>query len=270
MRELELKLSVEDPFVTPALRPDGVDVAGMEELPALDLRATYYDTSDLRLARNGVSLRYRTGEGELSGWSLKLPVTGEDASSRDELHFGGGAGRVPPGARDLVIPFARAAELGPVARLHTRRRRWCLRGADGKELAELVDDRVSVMKEGRVVERFRELEIESRAANRPVLDRIALALQKAGASPPRPLPKIVRALGARASLPPDVLAPARVSPRAPAAYAIQAALARGVQRVLANDPGSRLGEVEPVHQMRVGARRLRSDLRTFAPMVDSQ
>ena len=88
MRELELKLSVEDPFVTPALRPDGVDVAGMEELPALDLRATYYDTADLRLARNGVSLRYRTGEGELSGWSLKLPVTGEDASSRDELHFG--------------------------------------------------------------------------------------------------------------------------------------------------------------------------------------
>jgi hypothetical protein len=37
MRELELKLSVDDPFVTPALRPDGVDVAGMEELPELDL-----------------------------------------------------------------------------------------------------------------------------------------------------------------------------------------------------------------------------------------
>ena len=41
-----------------------------------------------------------------------------------------------------------------------------------------------------------------------------------------------------------------------------------MQRIFTNDPGARLGEVEPVHQMRVGARRLRSDLRTFAPMLD--
>jgi CHAD domain-containing protein len=35
-----------------------------------------------------------------------------------------------------------------------------------------------------------------------------------------------------------------------------------------NDPRTRLQDVEGVHQMRVGARRLRSDLRTFAPLVD--
>ena len=74
MRELELKLSVDDPFVTPALRPEGVDVAGMEELPPLDLRATYYDTADLRLARHGITLRYRTGEGDAVRLDLKLPV----------------------------------------------------------------------------------------------------------------------------------------------------------------------------------------------------
>jgi CHAD domain-containing protein len=49
---------------------------------------------------------------------------------------------------------------------------------------------------------------------------------------------------------------------------VQAAIARSVQRVFTNDPGTRLGEIEPLHQMRVGARRLRSDLRTFAPLVD--
>jgi CHAD domain-containing protein len=37
-----------------------------------------------------------------------------------------------------------------------------------------------------------------------------------------------------------------------------------------NDAGARLGEVEPVHQMRVGARRLRSDLRTFASLVEPE
>jgi CHAD domain-containing protein len=270
MRELELKLSVDDPFVTPALRPEGVDVAGMEELPELDLRATYYDTPDLRLARHGATLRYRTGEAEQSGWHLKLPVPAGDGASRDELHFDGADGKVPAPAKDLVTALTRSAPLGPVARLRTLRRRWCLRASDGSELAELVDDRVSVIKEGRVVERFRELELESHGVDRPTLERIASVLQEAGASAPLPVPKVVRALGPRATLLPDIVAPPQLSPHEPAAYAVQAAIARGLQRVFTNDPGARLGEAEPVHQMRVGARRLRSDLRTFGPLVESE
>ena len=174
MRELELKLSVDDPFVTPALRPDGVDVAGMEELPPLDLRATYFDTADLRLARHGATLRYRTGEGDESGWHLKLPVPGDDGASRDELHFDGPAGKVPAAARDLVTPFVAFS---------AARSRWrdfalavaagACASSDGRELAELVDDRVAVIKQGRIVERFRELELESRALDRPALERIA-------------------------------------------------------------------------------------------------
>lgn len=269
MREHELKLSVEDPFSAPALRPDGVEIAGIEELPKLDLRATYYDTSDLRLARNGSTLRYRTGEeGGRSGWSLKLPVPGDDGSTREELPFEGAEGSVPVPARELVTAFSRGEELAPVAHLHTQRRRWCLRSPEGEEIAELVDDRVSVMKLGRVVERFRELELESRGLEQPALERIARTLQEAGASAPRPVPKLVRALGAKATLPPDVAEPpSRIPPTDPAAYAVQAAIARGVRRIIMNDPGSRLGEVEPVHQMRVGARRLRSDLSTFAPLL---
>jgi CHAD domain-containing protein len=38
--------------------------------------------------------------------------------------------------------------------------------------------------------------------------------------------------------------------------------------MILNDPRTRLGEVEPLHQMRVGTRRLRSDLRTFRPLLD--
>jgi CHAD domain-containing protein len=44
-------------------------------------------------------------------------------------------------------------------------------------------------------------------------------------------------------------------------------LIKGATRIISNDPGVRLGEVEAVHQMRVGARRLRSDLQTFDPLV---
>src|SRR3546814_17173573 len=48
------------------------------------------------------------------------------------------------------------------------------------------------------------------------------------------------------------------------------ALARALDRLLAFDPYARLGEVEGVHQLRVAGRRLRSVLRTFAPLLDEQ
>jgi CHAD domain-containing protein len=41
-----------------------------------------------------------------------------------------------------------------------------------------------------------------------------------------------------------------------------------LRRFLANDPLARLGDEEGVHQLRVGARRLRSHLRTFEPILD--
>src|SRR6187551_2429002 len=123
MLEQELKLSVEGAF-TPSLPQERTEVSRIEELPALDLRATYYDTPDLRLARHGVTLRNRTGEGEEESWTVKLPVGNGIADGRDEVTFAGGGRVVPPAAADLVQAFTRAATLTPVARLRTRRRRW--------------------------------------------------------------------------------------------------------------------------------------------------
>lgn len=59
-----------------------------------------------------------------------------------------------------------------------------------------------------------------------------------------------------------------MDPTDPAAAAVRSTIAGGVHRLMWNDPGTRLGEVEPLHQMRVAARRLRSDLRTFGPLLD--
>jgi len=49
---------------------------------------------------------------------------------------------------------------------------------------------------------------------------------------------------------------------------VQAALAAGLSRLIANDAPTRLGDTEGLHQMRVATRRLRSDLRTFRPIID--
>ena len=78
------------------------DVAGIEELAPLDLRATYYDTPDLRLARNGVTLRHRTGEGERPALDAEAARSAPAiADGRDELDFDGPGATVPDGARAI-------------------------------------------------------------------------------------------------------------------------------------------------------------------------
>ncbi len=267
MLEIELKLAVEGSFA-PVLAPERAGVAGIEELAPLDLRATYYDTPDLRLARSGITLRHRTGEAHRAGWTLKLPDAPHDSASREEVEFDGPGNLIPDGAEELVAAFVRTSSLTPVARLRTRRRRWSLRDQDGNEIAELVDDRVSVLQRGRVVERFREVEIEGRGLDRRGVERIARVLTENGAAAAPQVPKLVRALGRPATAPPEVVVPDRLSPSHAAGEAVRAAIARGVARIMINDPRARLGEIEPRHRMRVGTRRLRGDLRTFRPLVE--
>jgi CHAD domain-containing protein len=55
----------------------------------------------------------------------------------------------------------------------------------------------------------------------------------------------------------------------PAAHAIQAALADGLNRLQANDEAARRGEVEGVHRARTSSRRLRSTLRAFQGLVET-
>lgn len=266
MIERELKLALPGRFVMPALTLDG-SPPEVEPLPDLTLRATYFDTADLRLARHGVTLRYRTGETRGPIWTLKLPVSIAGSTvARNELHFDGPRREPPAEARALVTVFARRAPLVEVATLRTRRRLLhVLR--DGVPLAELADDEVSVVEGRRVVSRFRELEIE--ALHDDVdLEPLAEQLRAAGAADAEPIAKVVRALGSRATAPADIREP--ILPTQPTmADALTAALADALVRLVRNDPSARLGDVEGVHQVRVALRRLRSDLRTLEEAVDA-
>ena len=263
--EFELKFSAPADFAAGALALQ----AGIQhaELPAQNLVAVYYDTDDLRLARAGVTLRYRTGDAGDAGWTLKLP-TQDKPATRDEVRIENGKGGVPDEARRLVTAFARGAQLVKVVKLRTRRRRWSLRETDGREVAELVDDRVSVLEGRRVTQRFRELELEARAGDRAALKPIEAALGEMGFAHSEQTPKAVRALGPRATEPSDIPERAPVSPRSPVAEAVTAAIAAAVHRLMVYDPQARLHDAEGVHQMRVSARRLRGYLRTFSSMVE--
>src|SRR5713226_2929737 len=200
MLEREVKLGAGPAFHLPDLNGiiDGLTVTPPE---AVRLEPVYYDTADLRLARWGVSLRYRAGE----GWTLKLsPTTEQGILERDEITMPGGPKKPPAAALALVRAYVRTSQLVPVARLSTMRRRVRLLGADGSRVAEVVDDEVSVRDGRRVAARFREIEIEVAGAdgNEAIVAPLVERLRAAGAGAPDPTPKHIRAIGPRAMEPP--------------------------------------------------------------------
>ena len=132
----------------------------------------------------------------------------------------------------------------------------------------MVDDEVSVLQDRRLRARFREVEVELRnGADERLADEVVERLRAAGAGDPDPTSKLTRALGPRATAPPEIDPDAGGSGMVDL---VRRALARSVVRLLTHDPGVRLGEdPEAVHQARVATRRLRSDLRTFADVLDT-
>jgi CHAD domain-containing protein len=176
---------------------------------------------------------------------------------------------VPDALRDLVEVYLRAAVLGPVATLQTIRTSYQLLDDTGQRLAELTDDLVSVINQGHVAGRFREIEVEDEGGGFGVLEDVGTVLRTAGAVGGEFVPKVVRALGPRATADPDPPKPSAVEPKDPARLAVQSILRRYVRAFMANDQLVRRGGDDGVHQMRVAARRLRSALKTFRPLLDA-
>jgi CHAD domain-containing protein len=224
------------------------------------LETTYYDTPDLRLARWDVSLSHQA-----SRWTLGLRSR---EGGRIEVGFEGGARRPPDEALALVRAYLRGEALQPVARLSSWRRRVALADGAGNRMAEVVDDEVSVLHGRRVSARFRELDVDVQAGADALQASLLQRLREAGAGTGDSTPVLLRALGPAAQSAPDVAVPAL--PRQPAAAdVVRSALAASVQLILRYDPLVRLGgDPEHVHQARVGTRRLRSNLRTFRPLLD--
>jgi CHAD domain-containing protein len=271
VREVETKYRVHGLFRLPDLAGAG-PVARVEPRETLALTAVYYDTPDLRLAREGVTLRRREG-GHDAGWHLKLPVGPVGSGSRDEVRLpleAGAPGEVPGELRDLATAYARSSILVPVATLQTERVPYALIDAQGDELAELTDDTVSVLDGDRVAVRFRELELEEHGAQAGDLDDVVRRLSDAGALPGEFSSKAVRALGPMATAPGDVPEAPVPGPDDPAGDLVRAHLATHVRALRRADLGVRRDEPDAVHQMRVSARRLRSGLKVFRPLLDRQ
>jgi CHAD domain-containing protein len=230
-------------------------------------------------------------------WPVALSGRAPGTAGRARPGEGGRSGRPrPPRALPAAAQFLRAVTLDlplvTVARLETTRERTELLTSDGRKLAEIDHDDVR----GRRLVRtgstpagtggrarpgpevhFVEVEAElAEGSAQEVLEAVVARLLRAGARSSSRQSKLSTVLGMATpaapaaggvvSLPPG--------PRAGAAPALMsdvlAEQARAcLDALVDHDPAIRLGDPDPehVHQARVGARRLRSILRSFAPLV---
>ncbi|MBW5250350.1 CHAD domain-containing protein [Streptomyces sp. P01-B04] len=266
-------------------------VAAVDHRGAIELDAVYYDTEDLRLAADSITLRRRTG-GADAGWHLKFPVA---FGIRDEI----GAplsDTLPADLAGLVRSRVRDTALVPVVRLRSTRDVHVLNGPDGEPLAELGVDAVRAQRlhSGNRATAWTEIEVELADDGDPAfLDAVERRLRKAGIRPSASHSKLARALAEtspkKKTLPEKPSAKKEASPEKPSAKKeaspekrqrepgppprtagdhVLAYVREQITEIVALDPAVRRGLPDSVHRMRVATRRLRSTFRTYRKVLD--
>ncbi len=254
------------------LRGTLIGVTSLTATRVGQLRTTYFDTADRRLAARGVRLRRQSG-GHDAGWHLTRSPTANGAA---EEHLPPGrATRTPPKTlRDLVLALSRGAPLVQVAKLHTRRRAVDLLDGAGVALATITDDDVrgellTVGSDGcpDAHEQWREIGVAVPAGTSDLVAAIDERLTAHGAvsaSDALRIEHLLAATGPPVTWPP--LGPLRR--KGSAADVVTAYVRTQVEAIVTQDARVRRDEPDSVHKMRVATRRLRSTLRTFRPLLD--
>lgn len=246
-------------------------VSGVTEQGVTELDAVYYDTPDLRLTADSLTLRRRTG-GADEGWHLKFPVA---PGIRDEIQVPL-SDTLPDEPAALVRSRVRGADLTPVVRLRTARDLRLLVDEGGRPLAEVAVDTVRAerLPAGSGTARWTEVEVElADGADPALLDAVEKVLRKAGIRPSSARSKLARALAETA---PAESAPVRrkragaASKRAPATAGdhVLTYLREQAGAIVTYDPAVRRELPDSVHQLRVATRRMRSGFRTYRKVLD--
>ncbi len=200
--ETEQKYEADADFVL----PDFGGLAGVKAaIPRrYYLSATYFDTDDLDLIKNRITLRRRAG-GTDEGWHLKRPVR-KDTRQELRVPLGEGAasdpGTVPAALAAQVEDITAGQSLRPIAILDTERTVVPLTSKAGQPLAEVADDRVTATRLGEPSDEpltWREIEVEVAEADSPeapgLLEAAGRLLRDAGARRSSSASKLGRLLG---------------------------------------------------------------------------
>lgn len=254
---------------------DDVALPSLEGLPGVAsvtkpvrrrLESTYFDTADLALGRNGITLS-RTEGGEESGWHLRVP----DAASSHEVSepLGRSTKTAPKRLRSLVQAHVRDASLVPVVVVTARSDVRRLRDARRRLLGEVAEDHVEATPAGAedgTARSWTEWRFEPAEGDQAFRDAVATLLEDGGGTPVEEVSRLDGVLEGRVHEGP---APGP-SPRkkGPASAVVSARLREQVAEVRRLDALVRSDAPHAVHDMRVALRRLRSALATYRPLLD--
>jgi CHAD domain-containing protein len=262
--KLDLPADVPLPRLTNRKQLVAVGLPGVGPDISYELDATYYDTAGLDLLRSRLTLRRRTG-GEDAGWHLKLPDVGRGRTEVTLPLDVQDDHRVPEALADLVRGAARGRDLVPVARLHNHRVVRHLLDDAGERRIEVADDTVTatpLQPGGGESQTWRELEAEVVGGDAEQLAATVAVLRSAGATPAAGPSKLGRAL----PLPPRETG----LPRKSAGATLLSALDRQRAALLTVDRRLRESDRTAVADGRRIQRRIRSILRVFGPLFDSE
>ncbi len=227
-----------------------------------------YDTDDRRLTAAGITLTLRHGGDDNAGdpdqWQLDLP----DGDAAEHLRVPAGTDpSVPAELDELVRGASRDRAVHAAGRIRTVRTTTRLLASRGKLLATVVHDEVTLATLGRStdVEGWTEVAVIPAAAGAALLAAIEERIVESGMRPATPageaeLDRLLRPVTRRRS-------PAR---KGTAGRVVHDYLVEQVHRLAAQDLRVRRGEPDGVHQIRVTARRLRSALQSFRPLLDRE
>jgi inorganic triphosphatase YgiF len=271
--ETELKLLVR-PQDRPALERHPLLQAesGREER---DEHTTYFDTPQLALANRGLSLRVRRS-GDKRVQTLKS-AGGERAvaGSRGEWEWPLD-GDVPDLARVAEVPSAAdivaaaAAELEPVFRTDIRRTVRHLDLPCGAMVEAAFDE--GEVSSGAARQDVSELELELKHGSPGCLYRLALELHSLAPFTIGAESKAERGRRLRTGEAPRSVKgkPPELEEDEPAEATVRRIITAELGSLVANQPAAAAGDVEGVHQMRVGIRRLRTVLVLFGKYLDRE
>jgi inorganic triphosphatase YgiF len=273
MMEVELKLEIRPEDAPRLLRSELLRELAEGRARSRSLHTVYFDTPALELARLGIALRVRRdGRHLVQTLKLRGPQRG---AHFDRLEFEAATASEEP---DLaLVPDAElrarladaiaGAALAPVIETRIRRTRRLLRHAETR--LELDLD-VGEVRAGSATQPLCEVELELLEGDPGALYDVALLLLE---SCPLRISTVSKADQGYACLtgtppPPQKAKRPELGPEDTLDEAIAATLGSCLEQILANQaPAHRGDDVEGVHQMRVGVRRLRSALRLFRPVL---
>ena len=275
--ETELKLKIAQPDLA-RLRQHHLLTGSPATAPVEhELHDVYYDTPQLDLWRNGLTMRVRA---EAGGWTQTVKTAAQGSTG---LHQRGEwesvlAGPAPdPALLARQVKPARIAELlrspevgkhlEPIFNNTTRRTSWRIVLADGRKVECALD--AGDLHAGSRNAAIGELEFELKRGNPASLFELALALH---ADIPFEIANDSKAARGYALLHSEPVKPVkaaavRLTKKMSLEDALQCMGLNCLAQMEANVPGVLTTNVESLHQMRVGLRRLRALLDMFGEMA---